>query len=112
LLLAGRSESAVGQEFNLASGRETRIGDLARRVNEVVGNNAGLRTLPRRRWDTKPRLVAAIDRAREILGWEPEIDLEQGLAETVHWFRDNWSRIEPAARFGPGTSSAVREFSG
>jgi nucleoside-diphosphate-sugar epimerase len=81
-------------------------------VNEVVGNTAGLRTLERRRWDTKPRLVASIDRAREILGWEPEIDLEQGLAETVRWFRENWSRIEPAARFLPGTSSAVRGVSG
>jgi nucleoside-diphosphate-sugar epimerase len=111
LLLAGKSDAAVGKEFNLASGRETRIGDLARAVNEAVGNTAGLRVLERRRWDTKPRLVAAIDRARELLGWEPEVGLEQGLAETVHWFRENWARIQPAARFGPGTSSAVRGFS-
>jgi nucleoside-diphosphate-sugar epimerase len=112
LLLAGKSDAAVGKEFNLASGRETRIGDLARAVNEAVGNSAGVRMLERRRWDTKPRLVAAIDQAREILGWEPEVGLEQGLSETVHWFRENWSRIEPAARFGPGTSSAVRGVPG
>jgi UDP-glucose 4-epimerase len=112
LLIAGKSDAAVGQEFNLASGRETRIGDLASWVNEAVGNTAGLRTLERRRWDTKPRLVAAIDRARELLDWEPETDFEQGLAATVRWFRENWSRIEPAARFGPGTSSAVRGVSG
>ena len=111
LLLAGKADAAVGKEFNLASGRETRIGDLARRVNEAVGNTAGLKTLERRSWDTKPRLVAAIGRAREVLGWEPEVGLEQGLAETLHWFRENWSRIEPAARFGPGTSSAVRGIS-
>jgi len=112
LLLAGRSEAAVGKEFNLASGRETRIAELARQVNDAVGNTAGVRTFERRRWDTKPRLVAAIDRAREVLGWEPEVGLEQGLAETVSWFRENWSRIEPAAGFGPGTSSAVRGVTG
>ena len=112
LLLAGKSDAAIGREFNLASGRETKIGDLARRVNDAVGNNAGVRMLERRRWDTKPRLVAAIGRAGEVLGWQPEVGLEQGLAETVRWFRENWSRIEPAARFGPGTSSAVRGVSG
>lgn len=112
LLLAGKSDTAVGKEFNIGSGRETRIGDLARRVNDAVGNTAGLRMLEPRRWDTKPRLVAAIDRAGEVLGWQPEVGLEQGLAETVRWFRENWSRIEPAARFGPGTSSAVRGVSG
>jgi nucleoside-diphosphate-sugar epimerase len=111
LLLAGKAEAAIGREFNLASGKETRIGDLARRVNEAVGNTAGLTTLERRRWDTKPRLVAAIDRAREVLDWEPQVGLEQGLAETVRWFRENWSRVEAAARFGPGTSSAVRGIS-
>jgi UDP-glucose 4-epimerase len=111
LLLAGKFDAAVGEEFNLASGRETRISDLARWVNEAVGNTAGVRPLERRLWDTKPRLVAAIDRAREVLGWEPEVDLEQGLAETVRWFCENWSRIEHAARFGPGTSSAVRGVS-
>lgn len=112
LLLVGKSEAAVGMEFNLASGRETRIDDLARRVNEAVGNSAGLKTLEGRRWDTKPRLVAAIERARDVLGWEPEVSLEEGLAETVRWFRENWSRIEAAARFGPGSSSAVRGFVG
>jgi UDP-glucose 4-epimerase len=112
LLLAGKSEAAVGKEFNLASGCETRIADLARQVNEALGNTAGVRTLERRRWDTKPRLLASIDCAREILDWEPEVGLEQGLAEAVRWFRDNWSRIEPVARFGPGTSSAVRGVAG
>lgn len=112
LLLAGKSDAAVGKEFNLASGRETRIGDLAQRVNEAVGNSAGVRMLERRLWDTKPRLVAAIDRAGEVLGWEPEVSLEQGLAETVSWFRENWSSIERAARFGPGESSAVRGVAG
>ena len=109
LLRAGVMESAVGQEFNLASGKETRIIDLAHMINEATGNTAGIRFVQRRRWDTKDRLLASIDRARELIGYEPNTPFEAGLEHTVQWFRDNWDRIEAAARFGPGVSAAVRE---
>ena len=110
LLRAGIMESAVGQEFNLASGRETRIIDLAHMVNEATGSTAGIRFAQRRKWDTKDRLLASVDRARELIGYEPNTPFEVGLEHTVQWFRDNWDRIEAAARFGPGVSSAVREM--
>src|SRR5947208_311949 len=71
LLRAGVMPSAIGQEFNLASGRETRIGELAVRINTATGNAAGIRLLQRRQWDTKSRLLASIDRAGELLGYEP-----------------------------------------
>jgi nucleoside-diphosphate-sugar epimerase len=105
-------ESAVGQEFNLASGKETRIIDLAHMINDAAGNEAGVRLAERRRWDTKPRLLASIERARELIGYDPNMPFEQGLGNTVRWFRDNWDRIEASARFGPGASSAVRSMTG
>jgi len=110
LLRAGVMESAVGQEFNLASGKETRIIDLAHKVNEATGNTAGIRFVQRRRWDTKSRLLASIEKARELIGYNPTTPLEEGLARTIQWFQDNWERIEASARFGPGISSAVREM--
>lgn len=110
LLRAGALESAVGQEFNLASGVETKIGDLARMINEATGNNAGIKFAARRKWDTKSRLLASIDRARELIGYEPKTKFEQGLQNTIQWFRDNWDKIESSARFAPGVSSAVREM--
>ena len=110
LLRAGAFESAVGQEFNLASGVETRIIDLAQMINEATGNTAGIRYVQRRKWDTKDRLLASIDRARELIGYNPNTPFEEGLANTVQWFRENWERIEGAARFGPGMSAAVREM--
>ena len=109
LLRAGVMEAAVGQEFNLASGRETQIIDLAPLINEVTGNSSGVRFAQRRKWDTKSRLLASVDRAHQVIGYEPRTSLEQGLQGTVEWFRDNWERIESSARFGPGVSSAVRE---
>jgi nucleoside-diphosphate-sugar epimerase len=110
LLRAGVMESAVGQEFNLASGKETRIIDLANMINEATGNTAGIIFAQRRKWDTKSRLLASIDRARQLIGYEPRTSFEEGLKHTIEWFRKNWDRIEVAARFGPGVSSAVREM--
>jgi len=109
LLRAGAMESAVGQEFNLASGAETRILDLANMINEATGNQAGIRWAERRKWDTKGRLLASVDRARALIGYSPSTPFEEGLQHTIQWFHDNWNRIEVAARFGPGVSSAVRE---
>ena len=109
LLRAGAMENAVGQEFNLASSVETRIVDLANMINEATGNQAGIRRAERRKWDTKSRLLASVDRARELIGYNPSTPFEEGLQHTIQWFHDNWDRIEASARFGPGMSSAVRE---
>lgn len=109
LLRAGSMDNAVGCEFNLASGVETRIIDLANMINQITGNEAGIKFAQRRKWDTKPRLLASIDRARELIGYNPATCFEEGLQHTIQWFHDHWDRIEASARFGPGISSAVRE---
>lgn len=111
LLRAGVLEKAIGQEFNLASGVETRIVDLANMINQATNNKAGIRMVPRRKWDTKSRLLGSIDRARELIGYNPNTMFEEGLQKTVQWFTENWERIEAAARFGPGVSAAVRQMS-
>ena len=110
LLKAGSMESAIGQEFNLASGVETRIVDLANMINEATGNKAGIRFVLRRKWDTKSRLLASVQRACELIGYDPSTPFEEGLQQTIQWFHDNWDFIEDSARFGPGVSSAVREM--
>ena len=110
LLRAGVVEAAIGEEFNLASGRETRIVDLATWINEAVGNPAGINFAPRRIWDTKRRLCASVDKARALIGYAPDTEFQAGLAQTIQWFRDNWDRIDEAASFGPGISSAVRQM--
>jgi UDP-glucose 4-epimerase len=111
LLQAGVNDNAVGQEFNLASGVETRIVDLANMINQATNNQGGIRFVQRRKWDTKSRLLGSIDRARELIGYNPTTPFDMGLQKTISWFTDNWERIEAAARFGPGVSSAVREMS-
>lgn len=108
LLRAGFCEHAVGQEMNIASGREVKILWLAERINELTGNKAGILRAERRVWDTKKRLLACIDRAKDLLGYEPKMDFEDGLAKTIQWFRDHWIDIQRDAEFPPGMSAAAR----
>jgi nucleoside-diphosphate-sugar epimerase len=108
LLRAGYFDRAVGQEMNLASAKEIRILDMAEQVNKLVGNKAGIIKAPQRKWDTKARLLASIDRARELIGYEPRMAFDQGLRGTIDWFRENWQVIERDAEFPPGMSSATR----
>lgn len=109
LLRAGYYDSAVGQEFNLASGAETRIIDLANMVNEALRNEAGIKYAEKRKWDTKKRLLASIERAKKVIGYEPRTDFKQGLGKTIEWMKENWNNIEQSASFAPGMSSAVRD---
>ncbi len=109
LLRAGYFQSAIGQEFNLASGQETRISDLAHTINQLTGNKAGVKHITRRKWDTKSRLLASVDKANRLVGYQPRIKFADGLNNVVEWFRDKWDLIAEAASFGPGMSSAVRD---
>jgi nucleoside-diphosphate-sugar epimerase len=108
LLRAGYAEAAIGQEMNIASGREVAIGEMAERVNRLTGNPAGVVRAERRVWDTKKRLLASVDRAGEILGYRPSMPFEEGLDRTIEWFRQNWENISRDAEFPPGMSSATR----
>jgi len=109
ILRAGYFEEAVGEAINLASGREIKIIDLANLVNKLTGNKSGIKFVERRKWDTKPRLLASVEKAKKIIGYEPKMDFEEGIKNTIEWFEENWDSIEKSADFGPGISSAVRE---
>lgn len=108
LLRMGYFKEAIGEAFNLAAGREIKIKYLAEKVNELTGNKAGIIFKERRKWDTKPTMLASNEKARKVLGFNPDTDFEKRLVETVEWFRQNWEKIVQSAEFGPGISSAVR----
>lgn len=89
---------AIGQAFNLATGREIRIGDLAIWVNEITGNSAGIKFIERRDWDKKNRLLASIEKARRIMDYSPTMDFREGLKYVYTWFSDNWENINNSIR--------------
>jgi UDP-glucose 4-epimerase len=93
-LLAGMKTEASGGIFNIGTGRETHIGDLAVHINELVENSAGCTYLPRRDWDRIDRRLACIDRARNVLGYDPSTSLLEGLDKTRAWFEQVAPRRE------------------
>jgi dTDP-D-glucose 4,6-dehydratase len=54
-------------------------------------------------------MLASMEKPKKILGYEPKTTFEDGLKETIKWFKDNWENIKKSAQFLPGISSAVRE---
>lgn len=92
-------DEAVGEAFNIGSGQETRIGDLAVWINELTGNKGGIIYRPRRDWDKKSRLLSSIDKARRILHYEPSMKFKEGLEYTFNWFQNNWDNIRLSAEF-------------
>ncbi len=110
LLRSGTNPAAIGEEFNLASGRETSIKDLAEMINDATCNGAGIKWAEVRKWDTKKRLRADVSKAGELLGYNPDQDFHEGLMLQIEWMRENWDAIEAFNAFGPGASSAVRDM--
>jgi nucleoside-diphosphate-sugar epimerase len=99
LLSMAYYKEAIGEAFNLATGREIRICDLAEWINEISGNNSGILFKERRDWDKKNRLLASTEKAQKILGYKPTMDFKEGL-RTVHtWFSEQWNNIKMSAEF-------------
>lgn len=107
LVKSGFYKDAVGENFNLASGKEVSIKNMIEMVNAATGNKAPIISKPRRKWDTKPRLLASIEKADRLINYKPLVDFDEGFKETLEWFKDNWEMIERLADFTPGMSSAV-----
>lgn len=85
---------AIGEAFNLATGREIRIGNLAEWINQITDNESGIVYAERRDWDKKNRLLASVEKAKHILKYDPTMDFKQGLNQVYTWFKDNWENIQ------------------
>ena len=109
LIKSGYDKNAIGENFNLAAGIEISITDMAKKVIEASGKNIDIKFAPRRKWDTKPRLCASIEKAANLIDYKPIVSFDEGFRENVIWFNENWSKISKLADFKPGMNSAVRK---
>ena len=78
---------AVGQAFNIGNPRSVvTIHNLARDIVRLAGSRSQLRNV---RWDNADveLRIPNIEKARRLLGYEPTIDLDEGLARTIDWYR-------------------------
>ena len=89
----GIKEEAVGEAINLGSGKEHRVIDMAHKVNDITDNEAGIKYVERRDWDAKHRLLSSIEKAKRVLGYEPQMEFKDGLKEVHEWFTENGENI-------------------
>lgn len=85
ILLALSSSRCKGEVVNIGSSDEIRILDLAKRIKKIVRSRSKIvfRPLPD---DDPRRRKPDLNKARQLLDWHPETDLEQGLKRTIDWF--------------------------
>ncbi len=90
-LLAGSTVGVEGGVFNLGTGTEIRIGDIAERIALKVGHKVEIMVEPQRLRPEKSevfRLISDNRQARIKLGWEPQqVGLDEGLDKTISWMR-------------------------
>lgn len=80
--------SAVSDEvFNIGSGSETSLVELAQALMKAMGRVLPIEYLPERKVNPVPRRLAATAKARELLGFEARIELQDGLEQLVAWWR-------------------------
>ncbi len=89
LLLAMSQPAAVGRTFNVGTGEETPIRELAERIRQLCNPGIEIRYEKRRGWDSVSRRCADVSLIRETLGFSPRVDLPAGLERTYQWFREN-----------------------
>jgi nucleoside-diphosphate-sugar epimerase len=92
-LMACAQFGKAGDAYNLASGVETNILDLAEMINEVAGNPTPVDLRPARDWDRSGKRFGATDKSKNDLGFEARVTLREGLRRAVTWTRDNRDRI-------------------
>jgi dTDP-glucose 4,6-dehydratase len=97
-LAVAQATDVLGGTYNLGSGEEVSIAELAHAIIELVGRPVPVEVDPTRLRPEKSevnRLLSDNSRARQALGWQPQVPLHAGLAHTIDWVRANIDRFQP-----------------
>ena len=91
-LAIAEADVALGRVVNIGRGDDLTIGELVEKIASLIGRPIAVEADPAR---VRPlasevgRLLAGTALAQELMGWTPKYTLDQGLAETIDWVRDN-----------------------
>jgi UDP-glucose 4-epimerase len=89
IVTAMASPAGVNEDFNISASQELAVEDIARIVWRACGRDQAdfeLERLPSFAVDVQRRWPS-VEKARRLLGWQASVDVEDGIAETVHWLR-------------------------
>jgi UDP-glucose 4-epimerase len=93
-LMACALKGEVGGVYNLATGKETTVLDLAKLINEFTGNTTPLDLKPARDWDRSGKRFASTEKSEKQLGFTAQVDIREGVRRTVEWTKANAELIK------------------
>jgi UDP-glucose 4-epimerase len=94
-LLAAIQPRAEGEVFNVGTGIETSVNDLARLIGQAIERPVQIEHIDRRDVDNIRRRVVNIEKARRMLRWAPQVTLLDGLSRTAAWLQSGDVPLHP-----------------
>lgn len=91
MIALAECDAAVGEEVQIATQTEVSVGDLATRLVALIRPDARIVTEAARlrpEASEVERLVGSNQKIRALTGWSPQVELDEGLARTLAWFRE------------------------
>jgi UDP-glucose 4-epimerase len=93
-LIACAQKGKAGGVYNLASGVETSIKELASLINEITMNQAGIDSTSARPWDRSGKRHGDPSKSEQELGFRAQVSLPEGLLKTVNWTKEHLALIK------------------
>lgn len=93
-LIACATDGTPGGVYNIASGVETTVRQLAELILELSGSNSELQIAPRRPWDHSVLRFGSPEKAQRELGFSAGVSVEDGLRRTIDWTQENLEFID------------------
>lgn len=88
-LICCAANGKEGGVYNLASGSETSIGELATIINQLTKNPAAVALQPARPWDRSGKRFGSTDKAEKELQFKARVEIKEGLQKTIQWTKNN-----------------------
>ncbi len=93
-LIACALKGQSGGVYNIASGVETSIRELAMMINEVTGNKAAIDDMPARAWDRSGKRHGDTSKSHNEIGFKAQVSLPEGIQRTVDWTKQHMTTIK------------------
>ncbi|HCN07258.1 MAG TPA: nucleotide sugar epimerase, partial [Lentisphaeria bacterium] len=93
-LMLCASRGTAAEVYNLASGVETSIRELAELIVEMTSSTAPLEAVAPRTWDRSGKRYGSTEKSDQEIGFSAAVDIRAGLERTIAWTRENLSVIE------------------
>ena len=88
-LMACALKGEEGGVYNIATGKETSILDLANLINEFTSNKTPINLKPAREWDKSGKRFASTEKSKNDLGFSSKINIRDGIKKTIEWTINN-----------------------